>query len=83
MADPRPRLQMTHHSMFDMEWAGVAVDEAHELRTRNVKYEAMKTLREKAHSMVLATATPLFTGTAVGGFLGLGWDYSLITDLIA
>lgn len=65
LSKPRPKSQYAGPSIFDVEWAGVSLDEAHEIRIRNVNYEAMTSIRENAHTLVLATATPLFTGTTV------------------
>jgi hypothetical protein len=52
-------------SIFDLKWTGVAVDEAHELRTRNGTHNAMKKIRDNAYAVVLSTATPLYTQTSV------------------
>lgn len=47
------------------EYSIIAIDEAHNMRTRNALYGGVLSLRPRCNCMILATATPLFTQPSV------------------
>lgn len=71
----RDRVLKSKNSLFVQKWALTIFDEAHELRTEGALNLAAHALRTRSGSLLLCTATPLYTGEKVRASLSVwcGW----------
>jgi hypothetical protein len=60
-------------TIFDLDFLNVCIDEAHNMRNKNVKYWAVLAIRDRGVILVAATATPLHTSPRVRCSLVLQW----------
>ena len=51
--------------IFHLEFTAIIINKAHSLHTRSALYYGACALRERSQTMILATATPLFTSATV------------------